>query len=492
MTGRGRLAKGAAPPSILWFRQDLRLADQPALRAAAATGGPVIPVYIWSPQEEGEWPPGAAARWWIARSLRSLETELQARGSFLVIRRGPAAAALRALARETGAERIVYTRRIEPAAREQEEAVRQAFPADGRPEAVGCPGSLLFEPEEVRTRAGGPFQVFTPFYRACLALTDRPEPFSAPRRILSPARRPRSQACSELALDATSDPSGDLAGAWSPGEAGARRRLARFLRSGLSGYAADRDRPDRERTSALSPYLHHGELSPRRVWSALRGGGAAADPFRRQLLWREFAAHLLWHFPHTPLAPLRPEYAAFRWRRDADGLAAWQGGRTGVPLVDAGMRQLRSIGWMHNRVRMVAGSFLVKDLLLSWQDGARWFWERLVDADLANNTLGWQWVAGCGADAAPYFRVFNPYTQGERYDPAGAYVRRWVPELAPLPDRWVHRPHGAPPPVREAAGLVAGSLPYPQPLIAHDVARARALAAYDRLRRRQGGSACAS
>lgn len=471
-------------PTVLWFRQDLRLADHPALRAALDAGGPVVPVYLWSPEEEGAWPPGEAARWWIHQSLKSLDQSLRARGSRLVVRRGPVVEALRNLCRETGAGRIVLHRRYEPAARAQEEAVLSAFSA-GSPNAERPAAALLFEPEAIATKTGRPFQVFTPFWKACLARPEPAAPLPTPRAIPGPVRWPHSLPLSDLELEPRTEWVGGFRHAWQPGEAGAKARLASFLGTALAGYPEDRNRPDRAGSSRLSPHLHHGEISPRAVWHAVRTHAArgrapgllsGAEEFLRELGWREFAHHLLFHFPHTVEHPLRSEFAAFPWAQDRGGLRAWQRGRTGYPMVDAGMRELRVTGWMHNRVRMVAASFLVKDLLLPWQEGARWFWNTLVDADLANNTLGWQWTAGCGADAAPYFRIFNPVTQGKRFDPDGEYVRHWVPELGSLSGDRLHWPLDATPAALEAAGIALGRT-YPVPIVDHAAARARALAA---------------
>jgi deoxyribodipyrimidine photo-lyase len=473
--------------TLVWFRQDLRLADHPALRAALTAGGPVIPVYIWSPEEEGGWPPGAAARWWIHQSLASLAEDLRRRGSRLVIRRGRAAETLRELCRETGAGGIVFHRRYEPAARAQERSVLTAFRSRtaGGPHVEGQASAVLFEPGEITTKDGRPYQVFTPFWKACLARPAPAAPLPAPRVVPGPTRWPPSLDLADLELQPKIGWTSGLRDAWHPGEAGAKAGLAAFLDTGLAGYPEDRDRPDRAGSSRLSPHLHHGEISPRQVWHAVRdhasrgrapGLLAGAEEYLREIGWREFAHHLLFHFPRTVDRPLRPEFGAFPWARDRAGLRAWQQGRTGYPMVDAGMRELWSTGWMHNRSRMVAASFLVKDLLLPWLAGARWFWDTLVDADLANNTLGWQWAAGCGADAAPYFRIFNPVTQGRRFDPDGAYARRWIPELTSRPaDRIHRRPRISISPRRTAEATIGRT--YPAPIVDHAAARARALAA---------------
>jgi deoxyribodipyrimidine photo-lyase len=338
--------------------------------------------------------------------------------------------------------------------------------------------ALLFEPWEVASQAGTPFRVFTPFWRACTLASDPPPPLPRPRALAAPRRWPSSSSLSSLGLLPSVDWTQGIRAAWTPGETGALARLAAFRRGGLPGYARRRDWPAEPGTSRLSPHLHFGELGPRQVWHAVSGAAAAA--YRRELGWREFSHHVLFHFPHTPLRPLRSEFAAFPWARAPGHLRAWQRGRTGYPIVDAGMRELWTTGYMHNRVRMIAASFLVKHLLQDWRAGARWFWDTLVDADLANNTMGWQWTAGSGADAAPYFRIFNPVLQGQKFDPQGRYVARWLPELARLPARFVHCPWEAPPELR---ATVRG---YAQPIVDHAAARARALAAFAEIRRPRG------
>jgi deoxyribodipyrimidine photo-lyase len=421
-------------PTIVWFRHDLRLDDNPALAAAAARGA-VVPVFIWAPDEEQPWAPGAASRWWLHHSLEKLAAALAKAGAPLVIRSGGSLEVLRAVAKECGASGVVWNRRYEPAVIARDTQIKKALAADGLA-VESFNGSLLFEPMHVATKEGRPYQVFTPFWRALLAKDEPAEPVAAPRRLRAAEASPRTESLAALRLLPPIAWDGTMTKTWAPGAAGGEQRLARFLDAALAGYATDRDRPDREGTSSLSPHLHFGEISPRRVWHAVRaavGGTPAAkitrggaEAYLRELGWREFANHLLFHFPHTSDAPLRADYAKFPWANDPVGLRAWQRGRTGYPIVDAGMRQLWATGWMHNRVRMIVASFLVKDLRVSWLEGARWFWDTLVDADLAANTLGWQWAAGCGADAAPYFRIFNPTSQGEKFDPDGSYANRWA------------------------------------------------------------------
>lgn len=444
--------------SLLWFSLDLRLDDNPALHRALAQAkrgeSAVIPVFIWAPEEEAPWQPGAASQWCLHQSLQELQAALEAHGSRLIIRRGPTAETLLALAAESGAKSIFWNRRYEPAMIAREGEVKRRLAERGIA-AESCPGNLLFEPGTILNANGKPFQVFTAFWRACLAAATPAQPSAAPERIPAPATWPQSAAISELDLEPRIDWAGGLHETWKPGERSASAQLRAFLGSALESYSTDRDRPDYRGTSRLSPHLHFGEISVRRIWHELCGAHPAAEPYLRQIVWREFSNHLLFHYPQTPQEPLRPEFRAFPWRMDSGSFDAWTQGRTGYPLVDAGMRELWHTGWMHNRVRMVAASFLVKHLLIPWQAGAAWFWDTLVDADLANNTLGWQWSAGCGADAAPYFRIFNPELQRQRFDPDGDYVRRWIPEL---------------------------ESDYPRPVVEHGFARKRALDALAAMR----------
>jgi len=470
-------------PALVWFRNDLRLADHSALNRAIAEHSAIIPIFIWAPEEDGRWAPGAASRWWLHHSLLALQSSLVKRGSRLIVRRGPSAEAMRALAAETGAGAVYWNRSYEFAPIVRDRDLKARLQSSGL--IVGnLPGNLLFEPAAIRNRQGRPFRVFTPFWKACLAMADPQPPQPAPRRIPPPPRWPPSLDIRDLGLEPAIDWAGGLRETWRPGESGAARQLKAFLAGAMESYSTGRDLPADPGTSRLSPHLHFGEISARQLWHAVqdRGGAhrAAADSYLRQIGWREFAYHVLFHHPETPEQPLRPEFRKFPWRFDARKLESWTRGRTGYPLVDAGMRELWRTGWMHNRVRMVVASFLVKHLLIRWQEGAAWFWDTLVDADLANNTLGWQWAAGCGADAAPYFRVFNPVLQGRKFDPDGAYVRRWVPELARLPDAWIHEPWNAPRAVLAAAGVRLGR-DYPAPIVNHDTARRQALAALRRL-----------
>jgi len=472
-----------AATTIVWFRHDLRIDDNPAL-AAAAGRGKVVPVFVWAPEEEAPWAPGAASRWWLHRSLEKLAAALAKAGAPLVIRHGGSLDTLRKLAREVGATHVTWNRRYEPAIVKRDTAIKQALAADGLT-VESFNGGLLYEPAHVATKEGRPYQVFTPFWRALLARDEPATPMAAPKKLVPATPPTAGLAIDDLDLLPSIPWAGTMEKTWSPGAAGAHKRLDAFLDRALNHYGTERDRPDHTGTSSLSPHLHFGEISPRRVWHAVRdaAGGKPAvklagspEVYLRELGWREFAGHLLFHFPHTADAPLRADYAKFPWANDPVGLRAWQRGRTGFPIVDAGMRQLWATGWMHNRVRMIVASFLVKDLRVSWLEGARWFWDTLVDADLAANTLGWQWAAGCGADAAPYFRIFNPTSQGTKFDPEGTYVRTWVPELANLPSADIHEPAEADTSVLSKAGVTLGR-DYPEPLVDHAEARKLALEA---------------
>ncbi len=475
MSAGGADDNGTMPSTaIVWFRRDLRLTDNAALRAAVGGAERVLPLFVWAPDEEGGFPPGAASRWWLDRSLVALAAALAARGAPLLIRRGASAATLLAVARECGADAVHWNALHEPAAVARDAEVAAALQTAGI-EARAHPGALLHRPSALRTGSGTPYKVFTPFWNT-LQRDAVPAPAAAPRRLVAVSRPPSGVALESLRLAPSMAPGvgwdAGLAAAWMPGEAGALTRLAGFVDGALVDYKTGRDLPGVDGVSRLSPHLHFGEVTPAQVWHATqRSQGGGAESYRRELGWREFAHHVLAHFPHTPAAPMYPKYAAFPWRDDPRGLRAWQRGRTGIPLVDAGMRELWTTGWMHNRVRMIAASFLVKNLRIDWRAGAAWFWDTLVDADLANNTLGWQWSAGCGADAAPYYRIFNPLLQSRRFDAAGIYLRRWLPELGRLPDAAVHAPHEASAAVLATAGVRLGR-DYPRPIV--DLARSRA------------------
>jgi deoxyribodipyrimidine photo-lyase len=456
---------------LVWLRRDLRLGDHPALSFASTFTG-VTPVFIWSPEDEGDWATGAASRWWLHHSLASLEKALATVGSRLVIRRGKALPALLELQRETGAQVVTWNEQVGPAFVRRDAAVRDALAARGTRVEV-FRGATLRAPGEVVSGKGTPYEVFTPYWRSFLR-DEVPAPLPPVRKLPSLPAELASVPLRELGLLPRTPWYQEMEAAWRIGEDAAKAKLQQFVARSVADYHQRRDVPSLPGTSRLSPHLHFGEISPRQIWAALaKTSGEGAETYRKELGWREFAHDLMFHQPATAGAPLRREFAAFPWRRDAKALRSWQQGMTGYPIVDAGMRELWATGWMHNRVRMIVASFLVKDLLLDWREGARWFWDTLVDADLANNTLGWQWAAGCGADAAPFFRIFNPVRQSESFDPSGAYIKRWVPELKRLSAAAVHAPWNA--------GL---ELDYPPPIVDHAAARDRALLTFDQVKRR--------
>lgn len=479
--------------TIYLFRHDLRLRDLPGLHAAV-TRGRVLPVYILDDRAAGDFAPGGASRWWLHHSLRALDQGLRDLGGNLLLRRGDTLEILEDLVAESGADAVHFSRGYTPWERELENQLHTVLSERG----VDCrryPGTLLFEPEHVANQAGDPYKVFTPFWRACRLAPEPGMPLPAPEQIAWAEAPGPAEELDDWAL-APRQPDWALGWDehWSPGENGASERLASFLGQRLEDYASGRDFPARASTSRLSPHLHFGEISPRTLWHATRARAEAqprlqkaADKFLSELGWREFSAHLLFHFPSLVDSPFRPDFRHFPWGGKPEQLKAWQQGRTGYPIVDAGMRELWQTGYMHNRVRMIVASFLTKHLLTHWQQGERWFHDTLVDADMANNLCSWQWAAGCGADAAPYFRIFNPVLQGRKFDPEGHYVRRWVPELAALPDRHLHAPWEAPAGVLDEAGVALGKH-YPHPVVDHRDARETALGAWQTLREQSQNS----
>ncbi len=451
-----------ASTRIIWFRQDLRLADQAAVREAAA-GGPVLAVYVLDDETPGLRPMGAASRWWLHHSLAALDADLQARGGGLLLRRGRSAEVLARLVAESGASAVHALRHSEP--------WWAGIEADV-PGLVLHAGGTMVPPGLLRTKSGGRFRVFTPYWRAHVGHGSPAMPKPAPAGMAF-ALLPAGDRLGDWGL-LPSRPDWARGFDWTPGEAGAQAALTASL-AGLAGYDDRRNFPSEAGTSSLSPFLHFGELSPAAAWhAAVAEAGDQATPWTRQLVWRDFAHETLDQFPQSATAPHRAEFERMPWTDVSEGEGAalrraWQRGRTGYPLVDAGMRQLWARGWMHNRVRMVAASFLVKHLMIDWREGERWFWDTLVDADLANNAMGWQWVMGSGVDSSPYYRIFAPIGQSEKFDAAG-YIRRWVPELAGLPDDTVHGP------------FEDGLNGYPAPVVDHRLARERALAAFGGLR----------
>jgi deoxyribodipyrimidine photo-lyase len=480
-------------PSLVWFRNDLRLADNPALLAAAEHGGPVLCVYVL--QDDAATPKtraiGGASRWWLAGSLRALKADLMALGGDLAIVRGDAAELVPRLAALIGASAVFWNRRYAKAETDVDTAIKAGL-VDNGIAVKSFNAHLLNEPWTIASKVGGPLKVYTPYWRAVLAKGPPELPKPAPATIRGCADNvPGSLAIDDLGLEPTKpDWAGGMRAEWTRGEAGAKARLQRFLEHGLDGYGEGRNRPDLPSTSKLSPHLRFGEISVRQCWHAAeqahasgltRASDADLEIFLKELVWREFSYHLLHHNPELAHTNYTPRFDAFPWRDDNVALAAWQRGMTGYPIVDAGMRELYATGWMHNRVRMIVGSFLVKHLLTDWRRGEEWFWDTLVDADPASNAASWQWVAGSGADAAPYFRIFNPIIQGEKFDPDGVYVRHWVPELARLPNSVIHKPWTAPPMILGAADVRLGAS-YPKPVVQHEAARDRALDAFKSLK----------
>ena len=470
-------------PNIVWFRQDLRLLDNPALHAAARKGAPVLPVYILDESHEGGWAPGAASRWWLHKSLQSLDEALD---GALVLLRGDPQKLLSKLVDELGAKSVFWNRLYEPQHLARDNAIKKSLQATSV-SVKTFNASLLFEPPNTNKPDGTPYRVFTPFYRrGCLKNGIRPrEPLDRPD-VLNLHRYKAGDAIEDLSLLPEKNWYEEIAQEWTPGEKGADARLSEFLSTGIDAYADGRNRPDQRKVSRLSPHLHFGEISPNQAWYATLNGRNIADVdtnedrFLSELGWREFSYNLLYNVADIPTENLQKKFDRFPWREDAAALKCWQRGKTGFPIVDAGMRELWRTGYMHNRVRMIVGSFLVKNLLLHWQHGAEWFWDTLLDADLANNSASWQWIAGCGADAAPYFRIFNPVTQGNRFDPNGDYVRKYVPELSNLPDKYLHSPWEAPQDVLDEAKVQLGDT-YPKPIVDLKKSRVRALEAFKSL-----------
>ena len=466
---------------IVWFRQDLRLADNPALFHAAKQSTNLILVYIHSADEAGEWAPGGASRWWLHHSLKSLQTDIRQHGGKLELRHGSSLQHLTDIINQFQADTVYFNRLYEPALASRDHQVVDALKKIG----VQCQiynGSLLFKPEAIATQSGTPFRVYTPYWKKCQTLLPQQSPLPVPRHLKHSKRSKLSLKLPDLNLLAKVKWYKEIEQTWQTGASNAHDKLDQFCEQALFNYAIERDRPDHAGTSSLSPHLHFGEISPAQILWRLRiaesespaGKLHSVETYKKELIWREFAYSILHHFPNSAHMPLNERYRDFPYRnKPADGLRAWQTGCTGYPLVDAGMRQLWKTGWMHNRVRMLVASFLTKNMLLSWRHGTHWFWDTLVDADLASNSFNWQWAAGCGADAAPYFRIFNPVTQSKKFDPNGSYIKRWIPELQRLPDRYIHEPWKTPMPVQINNNIVIGTH-YPAPIV--DLKKSRQLA----------------
>lgn len=470
-------------PIIVWFRQDLRVSDNPALLAAAESGHPVIPLYILDDDTPGEWAPGGAARWWLHHSLLALRQSLAELGASLVLRKGKAKKVISELVDEADASGVYWNRCYEPFSIARDTEIK-TWLQDTNLATKSFNGSLLNEPWTIEKKAGGFYKVYTRYWHACRAKGEPAPPIDTPENIPAGSVKVVSEELNDWGLLPTQpDWARGFRERWTPGEHGAQERLDTFLDEAADTYIERRNLPAVLGTSNLSPFLHTGDISPRQIWHRTvqkLGWTGQTEAFLKEIVWREFAYHVFYYMPDLPEKPMNQKFSDFPWAEDKDGLKAWQQGMTGYPMVDAGMRELWHTGHMHNRVRMIVGSFLVKHLLLPWQDGEAWFWDTLVDADLAVNAFSWQWIGGCGADAAPYFRIFNPITQGDKFDGEGEYVRKYVPEIADLPNKYLFSPWEAPADVLKGAGVELGKT-YPKPLIAHKVARERALEAFKSL-----------
>lgn len=469
-------------PVIVWFRQDLRLKDNPALFSAHEMGKPILPVYILDDENSGDWKMGAASRWWLHESLIALNNSLEGK---LCLAKGCAQEILANIVKNTGADVVYWNRCYEPWCIARDTEIKETLRSTGI-EAKSFNGSLLFEPHTTLKKDGTPYKVFTPFYKkGCLSRGIEPR---------TPELKPENLTFYEYTLFPLEDLGllpdipwyKQISDHWIPGEDGAQKRLSEFLETGLDGYKEGRDYPARENVSRLSPHLHFGEISPNQVWyeaklkMTIECWEVDGEHFLSELAWREFSNNLLFYFPDTPRKNLQKKFDQFPWRIDDAALQCWQKGQTGYPIVDAGMRELWQTGYMHNRVRMIVGSFLVKNLMLHWHHGEDWFWDTLVDADLANNSASWQWIAGCGADAAPYFRIFNPVTQGQKFDPDGTYVRCYVPEISKLSNKYLHNPWEASHDILTDADIKLGK-DYPEPIVDLKPSRERALQAFKEL-----------
>ncbi len=473
--------------TIVLFKQDLRLEDNPALFYACERGK-TLPVFIYDLNDTAL-VPGSASKYWLHYSLQSLSRKLDHKKSKLILLKGDTVSSILSFAKEVRADAVYWNRRVDPISQAMEASLHQALFKEGISSST-FKGDLLFEPWKILNKQNKPFQVFTPFWRACLDQPPVDLPLPEPSLLEMPSLSFFSEKLEDFDLLPKMDWAKGIRDFWQIPHSLPNEEWKQFLLSRLGQYEVLRDLPDADGTSRLSPSLHFGEVSVRRIWYDVKkiqeqhfndeSFQENSNTYLKELGWREFAHYLLYHFPKTLHQPMNKRFLSFPWQEESPHRIAWEKGQTGYPIVDAGMRQLWQTGWMHNRVRMIVASFLVKDLLISWREGARWFQETLVDADLANNTLGWQWSAGCGADAAPYFRIFNPILQGEKFDPEGKYVRTYVKELRFLPNKWIHKPFQAPQDILSKAKIQLGD-DYPYPIVDHQQARDQALSAFHQL-----------
>lgn len=471
--------------SIVWFRQDLRIQDNPALTHAAQQKTPTLFLYIYDDTVPPEQTMGSAQRWWLYHSLKALDAQLRKRfDTPLILKRGKPLSILKTICQNTGITSLYWNRCYEPYSIERDQKIKAYF--KGKIDVESFNGSLLFEPWEVMNKSGNPFQVFTPFYKHASAHISPRSLEKSPDAIKGASKKLQSDDLETWSLlPQNPDWAQKFAAYWQPGEEGAHKKLRSFLTGRLQSYAAQRDVPSAQSVSELSPHIHFGEISPHQAWFGAKDTDTTQkniDKFLSELGWREFSYYLLFHFPHISTENFNKKFDSFPWDKNTQMLTAWQKGKTGYPIVDAGMRQLWETGWMHNRLRLIVGSFLTKHLLHNWQHGAAWFWDTLLDADLANNSASWQWIAGSGADAAPYFRIFNPTLQSKKFDPEGTFIRKWVPELKNLSHNDIHAPWAVPEDILEKAGIILGNT-YPYPIIDHQKGRARALQAFHQLGR---------
>lgn len=476
-------------PIIVWFRNDLRIADNAALLKAAQSNQEVICLYILDEDADETTHYGGAQLWWLHHSLIALSKSLEAIGAELILKRGSPNKIIKSLIDDTGAQTVLWNRRYATSHIKRDTELKSELTNDDI-EVISFDGALLHEPTKLRTGSGGPYKVYTPFWRALSGKDEPRDPAPKPQALKPYSKTIKSDSLDDWALLPTKpDWSGGISDEWTPGEQGALERLSDFLDGPINDYKEGRDFPAKQDTSKLSPHLTFGEISPYQIWSEVNAKHGTHTPnketFRKEVVWREFAYHLLVNFEDLKNKNYNSQFDAFPWNSSKKHLAAWQQGKTGYPIVDAGMRQLWQTGWMHNRVRMIVASFLVKHLLIDWREGEKWFWDTLVDADPASNTASWQWVAGSGADASPYFRIFNPILQGEKFDKLGAYVKLYCPELRDVPDKYIHKPWEAPEKILKNAGVTLGDT-YPNPVVDHKTARERALAAYQTMRKSTG------